>query len=164
MIIKFIVPKDHDHHQPLNPLSGSRVFPPVGLARMAGQAGALAHVSLLDERIDPACHELPVDVVVIFVNSYNCTRAYELAKHYKQNGSYVVLTGPLLNHEPEHACQYADCLFIGAGDELMPVFLEEYVAGRKRRLYRARLDSNAYPTAQWIVQGDHRSGVLSLAS
>lgn len=160
MKIKFIVPKEHEHFHPSNSLSGARVFPPVGLARMAGYAGSIAHVSLVDERVDPASHDLSTDIAVIFINTYNRTRAYQLAKHYKTNGAFVVLTGPLLNHEPEQACQYADCIFIGAGDELMPQFLEDYCNGRKRRLYVCTEVTDQGRSAQL---GPRRT-VLSLAS
>lgn len=160
MKIKFIIPKDHDHYNPSNPFSGARVFPPVGLARMAGYAGSLAHVSLVDERIDTAAHDIPTDVAVIFINAYNRTRALQLARYYKTRGSFVVLTGPLLNHEPEQACQHASCLFIGAGDELMPLFLEDYLAGRKRRLYVSGANSNGHQNP--ARHAPHR--VFSLAS
>ena len=137
MKIRFIVPKDQDQEAPSAPFFGARVFPPSGLARMAGLAGAYGRVSLFDERMGSKLEScvLPADIVIIFANGYNRLRAYELAGQYRAQSTYVVFTGPLMNQWPEEACEYADCLFIGDGEEIMPTFLRDYRQGVNRRLY-----------------------------
>ena len=135
MNFRFIVPRDHDQQRPSMATSDVRVYPPSGLARMAGYAGTHGKVSLVDERIDGEALVEPVDIAIIFTNVYNRQRAYELAQQYREHGAYIVFTGPLMNQWPEEACEYADCLFIGDGEEIMPTFLRDYWQGVRRRLY-----------------------------
>lgn len=135
MKVVFIVPKDDGQQSPLNQIAQCRIFPPVGLARMAGIAGTQDCVSLVDERIDSPQQDLQAHLAVIFINSYNRQRAYTLAKLYQQLGSYVVFTGPLLNNNPQEACHFSDCLFIGDGVKIMPDFLSDFRRGKKRRIY-----------------------------
>ena len=135
MKVAFIVPKDHDPQGPLSEFVHCRIFPPASLARMAGLAARRAHVTSVDERIDPALHLPQADIAVIFINSYNRYRAYEVARLYRERGSLAVFTGPMLSQAPEEACRYADCVFIGAGEEILPGFLEDYRRGKPRRLY-----------------------------
>jgi radical SAM superfamily enzyme YgiQ (UPF0313 family) len=140
MYIKFIVPRNHDHDNPLCQMAQSRVFPPMGLAKMAAKAASTSHVSYLDERIEASGHRVAADIAVIFINSYNRHQAYTLASLYRNSGSFVVFTGPLLEKSPEDASQHADCLFIGAGEEIMPTFLNDFARGKRRRLYGSYLN------------------------
>jgi len=135
MKITFIVPKDHDQHSPLSQFKQCRILPPVGLARMAGCIGKKGQVSLVDERIDKARHENNTQVAIIFINSYNRQRAYDLAAQYRKNGSTVVFTGPVLNHTPDDAARHADCLLLGASEESLAAFLNDYRHGKTKSFY-----------------------------
>lgn len=135
MKVAFIVPRDHDQHGPLSEFTQCKIFPPVSLARMAGQAAQHAHVSYLDERADSASDLPQADIAVVFVNSYNRYRAYEIARAYQDKGCFTVFTGPFLSQAPEEACRYAKCVFIGGGEEILPGFLVDYRCGKPRRLY-----------------------------
>lgn len=150
MKIAFIVPRDHDPEGPLSEFVQSRIFPPISLARMAGQAARQAHVTFLDERIDPAQHLPQADIAVVFINSYNRYRAYQVARHYRERGGLVVFTGPLLSQAPEEACRYADCVFIGAGEEILPGFLADYRHAKPRRLYASANRQAAPPTGNGV--------------
>ena len=57
MKVVFIVPKDNDQHSPLSQFTQCRLFPPVGLARMAGMVGKHGSVFVIDERTESAQHE-----------------------------------------------------------------------------------------------------------
>lgn len=135
MKIAFVVPEDDGQHGLREEFLQCRIFPPASLARMVGQVGKQGDVYLIDERIKPQEHDEAVDVALIFVNSYNRDRAFVLASQYRNRGSYVILTGPVLQETPEAACQHADCLFIGAGGDSLPLFLKDYHRGMARRLY-----------------------------
>ncbi|WP_455204356.1 hypothetical protein [Kaarinaea lacus] len=137
MKVAFIVPKDDSSHSPLHQLAQCRIFPPVGLARMAGLVGKNASVNLVDERIGSAIHEQRVNVAIIFINSYNRQRAYDLADQYHDYGSYVVFTGPLLAQAANEASCYADSLFIGTGEDCMAEFVTEYRNGNPKPIYNA---------------------------
>lgn len=135
MKVAFIIPKDDDRHSPLSQFAQCKIFPPVGLARMAGFVGKKGDVSLVDERLVETQHTKSPDVTVIFINSYNHRRAYLLADQYRNHGSHVVLTGPMLNHLPEEAYHHADSLFVGSGEDCMATFLLDYQLGETKSVY-----------------------------
>ena len=157
MKIVFIVPKDHDQQSPLSEFTQCRIFPPASLARMAGLASRQAHVSYLDERIDTTSGLPQADIAIIFINSYNRYRAYEVARHYRERGSFSVLTGPYLIQAPDEVCCYADCVFIGAGEHILPGFLRDCSRGKPRRLY-ASANVSGMP-----ISNSRDSGALTLS-
>lgn len=136
MKVAFIIPRDNDTHSPLNQFSQCRVLPPVGLARMAGMIGKKAYITVVDERIDDKKHKGNVQIAVIFINSYNRQRAYDIADYYRKCGTTVVFTGPLLNKGAEDADSYADSLFIGDGGDNMPAFMQDFKRGKVKSIYR----------------------------
>ena len=138
MKMAFIVSGDDGQYGLPDKFTQCRIFPPVSLARMAGLAGACAKVILIDERIKTVAHDEYVDIALIFVNKYNQGRALELAGVYQRLGSHVILTGPVINDAPEKYSKNADCLFYGAGEDNLPLFLEDYKRGKTRRLYMSR--------------------------
>lgn len=141
MNLTFIIPKDDDRDSPLNQFTQCRVLPPAGLARMAGLAGKQAKVAVRDERVGLAPHAAAahstVDVVVLFINSYNRERCLVLAKLYRDLGSYVVLSGPLLLKDYTEPGKYADSLFAGYGEECMADFLRDFRQRKARAVYFA---------------------------
>jgi len=136
MKVAFIIPRDHDNQGPYSQYSQCRILPPVGLARMAGMVGKKAYVTVVDERIDDKKHKGNVHIAVIFINSYNRQRAYDIANFYRDCGSTVVFTGPLLNNAMEDAEKFADSLFVGDGGENMPAFMLDYMRGKIKPFYR----------------------------
>ena len=135
MNILFVIPKDDGEHSPLSQFAQCRVLPPIGLARMAGIAGRMASVRVLDERLKDILLVQPADIVVMFINHYNQHRAYRLAAEYRALGCVVVLTGPMLTHDVEEARNFADCLFIGSGEFNLSEFLWDYRFGRLKSEY-----------------------------
>jgi hypothetical protein len=140
MKVAFVIPKYDGRDSALYPSTHCKVFPPIGLARMAGLVGKHGAVHLIDERTNSVQHETQANIAVIFINNYNFQRAYSLADYYHNRGSFVVFTGPRLSHAPNEACKYADCLFIGSGTDCMSNFLTDYMSGTTRRLYGGQIN------------------------
>lgn len=152
MKVAFIIPRDNDTHSPLSQFSQCRVLPPVGLARMAGMIGKKAYISVVDERIDDKKHKGNVQIAVIFINSYNRQRAYDVADYYRKCGATVVFTGPLLSKTIDDADTFADALFIGDGGDNMPSFLQDFKRGQVKQIYRhTGLDQQANDTADNVL-------------
>ncbi|WP_455375632.1 hypothetical protein [Kaarinaea lacus] len=141
MKVAFIIPRDNDTQGPLSQFSQCRILPPVGLARMAGMVGKKAYVTVVDERIDDKKHKGNAHIAVIFINSYNRQRAYDIANYYRNCGSTVVFTGPLLSNAMEDAEKYADALFVGDGGDNMPAFIQDYKIGKIKHFYRHSANS-----------------------
>lgn len=118
------------------------LFPPLGLATLAGYLGDDDDVCLQDEHVETLGlddgSDLP-DLVVIQVYITSAKRSYEIADHYRRRGAHVCLGGLHVTSLPDEAAQHADTIFIGPGEDTWPAFLRDFRAGRPGRLYRSQV-------------------------
>lgn len=111
------------------------LFPPLGLATLAAYAAADDEIELQDEHVETLRTDDRPDIVVIQVYITNAFRAYALADHYRQQGSYVCLGGLHVSSLPEEAMPHADSLFIGPGEDTFPQFLTDFRKGQPKKIY-----------------------------
>ncbi|HZM62882.1 MAG TPA: hypothetical protein VFB85_23920, partial [Vicinamibacterales bacterium] len=91
MKVKFILPALTEATSPLfRPIKYS-LFPPLGLATLAGYLSAGDEAEIQDEHVESLRLEDHPDLVVIQVYITSAYRAYRLADHYRRRGAYVVL-------------------------------------------------------------------------
>ncbi len=117
------------------------LFPPLGLATLAGHLPADVDIELCDEHVEPLQlpkdgQELP-DLVVIQCYITSARRSYEIADHYRRLGVRVAMGGLHPTSLPQEAAGHCDHLFLGPGDHSFPQFLADLAAGRPRRLYQS---------------------------
>jgi radical SAM superfamily enzyme YgiQ (UPF0313 family) len=135
MQAKFILPALVEAKSPFwRPIKYS-LFPPLGLATLAGHMAPHDEVELIDEHVEEIRLDDFPDLVVIQVYITNAYRAYALADHYRSKGSHVILGGLHVTALPQEAGSHADTIVIGPGDEPFSQFLEDFRHGRPRRLY-----------------------------
>ena len=135
MRAKFILPALIEAKSPFwRPIKYS-LFPPLGLATLAGHMSPEDEIELVDEHVEEINLNDAPDLVVIQVYITNAYRAYALADHYRQQGSHVILGGLHVTSMPHEACGHADTIFLGPGDETFPQFLADFRRGKPRRLY-----------------------------
>src|SRR5438445_1994024 len=115
------------------------LFPPLGLATLAGYLDDVVEVSLQDEHVERLDVDDEPDLVVIQVYITSARRAYQLADHYRRRGAYVALGGLHVTSLADEAAQHANSIFIGPGEDIWPVFLSDYRVGRPRPLYRSQV-------------------------
>lgn len=135
MKIKMILPALTEARSPYwRPIKYS-LFPPLGLATLAAYCSADDEIDLQDEHVE----ELRVDdcpgLVIIQVYITNAFRSYALADHYRKKGSYVCLGGLHVTSLPEEAMLHADSIFIGPGEDIFPVFLNDFRKGCTKKIY-----------------------------
>lgn len=117
------------------------LFPPLGLAALAGHLGPDDEARLFDEHVEllpPAeqiVDEWRPDLVVIQVYITNARRAYRLADAFRARGTFVALGGLHVTSLPEEAAPHADAIFLGPGDQTFPRFLADLRAGQPCRRY-----------------------------
>jgi radical SAM superfamily enzyme YgiQ (UPF0313 family) len=162
MRVKMILPALTEAHSPYwRPIKYS-LFPPLGLATLAGYLRDDDEVTIHDEHIegpvrigmaDPAGEP---DLVAIQVYITSAYRAYELADHYRARGVHVVLGGLHVTSLPEEAARHADTLILGPAEEAWPRFLADLRAGHPGRVYRSWVRSleNLPPVRRDLI---HRS-------
>src|SRR5512138_3069994 len=139
MKVKMIIPALTEAKSPFwRPIKYS-LFPPLGLATLAGYLDPNDEVSLQDEHVEPLDLNDEPELVVIQVYITSARRAYELADHYRRKGAYVALGGLHVTSLPGEAAAHADSVFLGPGEDTWPEFLADFRGGRPRPLYRSRL-------------------------
>ena len=128
MKVKMILPALTEAVSPFfRPIKYS-LFPPLGLATLAGYLPGEDEVSLQDEHVERLELEDEPDLVVIQVYITSARRAYQLADHYRARGAYVALGGLHVTSLPEEAAAHADSIFLEGGHVQAP---EGHVRDRK---------------------------------
>lgn len=117
------------------------LFPPLGLATLAGYLDEDVEVMLQDEHVETLKLDDEPDLVVIQVYITSAQRAYRIADHYRSRGAYVALGGLHVTSLPEEAAAHADTIFLGPGEDIWPAFLEDYRAGHPAKVYRSKVRS-----------------------
>jgi radical SAM superfamily enzyme YgiQ (UPF0313 family) len=136
--VKMILPALTEATSPFwRPIKYS-LFPPLGLATLAGYLSEDDEVVIQDEHVERLDLSDTPDLVVIQTYITSAYRAYELAQHYREKGAYVCLGGLHVTSLPDEAAQYADTVFLGPGEDTWPEFLSDYRTGQPRRLYQSK--------------------------
>ena len=137
MKVKMILPALTEATSPFwRPIKYS-LFPPLGLATLAGYLDADTEVEILDEHVEMLDLTDAPDLVVIQVYITSAKRAYRIADHYRRRGAYVVLGGLHVTSLPDEAGLHADTIFIGPGEDTFPRFLADFKQGGPARVYRS---------------------------
>ena len=139
MRVKMILPALTEAKSPFfRPIKYS-LFPPLGLATLAGYLSADDQVEMQDEHVETLTLSDEPDLVVIQVYITSAHRAYRLADHYRAKGTHVALGGLHVTSLPEEAAQHADTIFLGPGEDTWPQFLKDFRARRPKPIYRSRV-------------------------
>ena len=110
MKVKMILPALTEATSPFwRPIKYS-LFPPLGLATLAGYLGDDDVVEIQDEHVEKLDLDDTPDLVVIQVYITSAYRAYQLADHYRQRGAHVALGGLHVTSLPEEAEKHADTI------------------------------------------------------
>lgn len=135
MRVKMILPALTEARSPFwRPIKYS-LFPPLGLATLAGYLDPDDQIDLQDEHVETLdLNDIP-DLVVIQVYITSAYRAYALADYYRARGAYVCLGGLHVTSLPEE--EHADSIFLGPGEDTWPRFLADFRSGQPERVYRS---------------------------
>jgi len=137
--VKMILPALTEATSPyFRPIKYS-LFPPLGLATLAGYLRPDDEVDLEDEHVEALRMDDEPDLVVIQVYITSALRAYRLADHYRRKGAYVALGGLHVTSLPEEARRHADSVFLGPGEDTWPAFLADFRAGTPKQVYRSQV-------------------------
>ncbi len=138
MHVKLILPSLKESGSPdYRPVKYS-LFPPLGLATLAGHLPKSWGAELVDQHVSPLNLDDQPDMVLIQVMITNAKRAYAIADHYRSKGVLVLLGGIHPTSMPQEALAHADVLFLGPADESFPRFLTDFKNGTYQAIYRAQ--------------------------
>jgi radical SAM superfamily enzyme YgiQ (UPF0313 family) len=137
MKVKMILPALTEATSPFwRPIKYS-LFPPLGLATLAGYLHDDDEVDLQDEHVERLDLTGTPDLVVIQVYITSARRAYRLADEYRRRGVHVALGGLHVTSLPAEAAEHADTIFLGPGEDTWPQFLRDFRRGTPQRVYRS---------------------------
>lgn len=137
MRVKLILPALTEATSPLfRPIKYS-LFPPLGLATLAGYLDADDEAEIQDEHVEQLVLDDSPDLVVIQVYITSAYRAYRIADHYRRRGIHVVLGGLHVTSLPGEAAAHADTIFLGPGEDTWPRFLADLRRGSPARVYQS---------------------------
>jgi radical SAM superfamily enzyme YgiQ (UPF0313 family) len=114
------------------------LFPPLGLATLAGYLDPGDETRIQDEHVQDLDLEGTPDLVGIEVYVPSARRAYAIADGYRARGVFVVLGGLHVTALPEEAVAHADAIVVGPAEEAWPRLLADFRSGRPGRVYRSR--------------------------
>jgi radical SAM superfamily enzyme YgiQ (UPF0313 family) len=139
MHVKMILPALTEAISPyFRPIKYS-LFPPLGLATLAGYLHEDDQVTIQDEHVEKLDLNDDPELVVIQVYITSAHRAYELADHYRARGAYVALGGLHVTSLPDEAAPHADSIFLGPGEDIWPAFLSDYRQGHAAKVYTSQV-------------------------
>ena len=115
------------------------LFPPLGLATLAAYLSPDDEIDLQDQHVEKLNLDDQPDLVVIQVYITNAYRAYQLADHYRQKGSYVILGGLHVTSLPFEAAPHADTIFLGPGEDTFPQFLLDFKNRQPKKVYQSAI-------------------------
>lgn len=135
MKVKLILPALAEAESPFwRPIKYS-LFPPLGLATLAGYLSPDDEVDLQDQHVEKLNLDDTPDLVIIQVYITNAYRAYAIADEYRKKGSYVILGGLHVTSLPDEASPHADSIFLGPGEDTLPQFLSDFRQGTPKPKY-----------------------------
>lgn len=134
-------------------------IPPYGLMILGSYEHPEIRFKLCDTRFD----KLPLDgdwsLVGISVHSGAATRAFEIARMFREKGFRVVLGGPHVSLFPETSKRHADAIVIGESEQIWPILLEDLLKNMLQSVYKAedfpKLDLVPALNKNWFNVGNY---------
>lgn len=126
---------DHSYHSKLACLIS---YAPLTLATLKALTprDLGAEVDVCDEIAgDAKRYKKHYDIVAITFQTSVAVRAYEIAAHFKEKGSYIVMGGYHPTYMREEAMMHGDTVIVGAGEYAWPAFLCDFKMDRPKKLY-----------------------------
>ena len=137
MKVKMILPALTEAKSPFWRPIKYALFPPLGLATLAGFLDPDDEIEIQDEHVETLNLDDEPDLVVIQTYITSAYRSYEIADHYRGKGVYVAMGGLQVTSLPDEAAQHADSIFLGPGEDTWPAFLKEFRKGTPQERYQS---------------------------
>jgi len=139
-------------------------FQQITMPYLAARAPSDWHVTHVDEEAEDIDWTDQPDVVGITFHTPSAYHAYALAARFRSRGACIVMGGPHVTLLPEEAGQHADVIFVGEAEGLWEEFLNGFVTGTYRQVYRqagpASLQGAPMARKTLFHRNDFTSGVL----
>jgi len=138
MKLLLIMPDAHMHKLRIGPLVRSMREAPLTLTTLAAltRRDSTIDMHLVDESVQRVPLGYRADIVGISAITGCASRAYELARHFRDRGIPVVLGGIHVTILPDEAKAHADAIVIGPAERTWPRLIADFRAGQLKPVYR----------------------------
>lgn len=92
-------------------------------------------VKIIDEEFRNLNLNLIYDIVCLYTVTPNSIRAYTIADHYRELGSYIVIGGVHSLFMQQEAKSHCDTLMLGEGEYIFKQFLSDFLLGKVKEQY-----------------------------
>ncbi len=132
-------------------LGWARYFqlPSLSLQQVAAVTPLHWDVTLVDESQDTIPDGIGFDLVGITAMTHQAPRAYEIADQFRREGVPVIMGGMHPTVAPEEALAHADAVVIGEAEPVMARLLDDVLAGRLDKVYRAPIPQDDRLVVPW---------------
>lgn len=110
--------------------------PCLGLLTIASYIPADWEISYIDENLQRIDDTVDYDIVAISMMTVQAERAYQIGDSYRAKGILTVMGGIHATLMYQEALEHADVVLAGEGEVLFPAFLNDFLLGKYKRLYR----------------------------
>lgn len=93
-------------------------------------------IEYFDEEIEDIDWDKQYDIVAMSFMTQQATRAFVLAKQFKEKGAYLIAGGMHPTNSPEETLNYFDTVFIGEGEITLPQFMKDYYKNKPLQIYK----------------------------
>ncbi len=111
---------------------------PLPLATLAALTPSEINCEIIDENIEDIPLSLSSDIIVFTGISCQKERLFELAKHFKSQGKFIAIGGPVVDAFKEECLEVSDSAFIGEGEYTWPQFIKDYQEGNLQSIYHEK--------------------------
>ena len=94
-------------------------------------------LDLIDENIQRTDYDKRYNLVAITAMTHQATRAYEIARQFRERGVPVVIGGIHATVLPNEAQRYADSVVVGEAESVWERVLNDFQGGRLAPVYRS---------------------------
>jgi len=136
--ILLLLPWEKDYKAYRDKFSAMLSYAPLTLATIAAliPPELNAEVDVCDEMMQTIDYDKHYDIVAISFVTSSSPRAYNLAKTFKEKGSYILFGGYHTTLLPEEAAKHADTIIVGPAEKSFPQFLTDYAKGKPEKEYK----------------------------
>lgn len=92
-------------------------------------------VDFVEEEYEPVDTTVHYDIAAMYTVTPNINKCYAWCEFYKLKGTHTVLGGVHASVCSEEAADYADTLLVGEAENIWCNFLDDYIAGKAKKLY-----------------------------
>lgn len=110
--------------------------PCLGLLTIASYIPESWEITYIDENFRELDETIHYDMVCISMMTVQAERAYQIGDNYRAKGILTLMGGIHATIMYEEALEHSDVVLAGEGEVLFPAFINDFLHGRNKKLYR----------------------------